>query len=77
MTLVAHLFSEIPAQKNMLRRMSKRPCFRGPFTDNKANGSKQCGNLDNSIFTYLLVTAKVLALEKVPFSDTQNPKALC
>ena len=26
---------------------------------------------------YLLITLKVVALEKVPFSDTQNPKAVC
>ena len=26
---------------------------------------------------YLLITAKVAALEKVSFSDTQNPKSLC
>ena len=26
---------------------------------------------------YLLITVKVVALEKVSFSDTQNPKALC
>ena len=26
---------------------------------------------------YLLMTVKVVALEKVSFSDTQNPKALC
>ena len=25
---------------------------------------------------YLLITVKVLPLEKVPFSDTQNPKAV-
>ena len=25
----------------------------------------------------LLITVKVVALEKVSFSDTQNPKALC
>ena len=25
---------------------------------------------------YLLITVKVVALEKVSFSDTQNPKAL-
>ena len=31
MTLVADLFSEIPAPKNMLREMSKNPCFKGPF----------------------------------------------
>ena len=26
---------------------------------------------------YLLITVKILALEKVSFSDTQNPKAVC
>ena len=26
---------------------------------------------------YLLITVKVVALQKVSFSDTQNPKAVC
>ena len=26
---------------------------------------------------YLLITVKVVALEKVSFSDTQNPKGVC
>ena len=26
---------------------------------------------------YLLMTVKLIALEKVSFSDTQNPKAVC
>ena len=26
---------------------------------------------------YLLITVNVVALEKVSFSDTQNPKAVC
>ena len=26
---------------------------------------------------YLLITVKVVALDKVPFSDTQSPKAVC
>ena len=26
---------------------------------------------------YLLITLKVVALEKVSFSDTQNPKTVC
>ena len=26
---------------------------------------------------YLLITVKVVALEKAPFNDTQNPKAVC
>ena len=29
MTLVADVFPEVPGPKNMLREMSKKPCFRG------------------------------------------------
>ena len=29
MALIADVFPEIPAAKNMVREMSKKPCFRG------------------------------------------------
>ena len=29
MTLIADVFRKIPAPKNMVRLMSKKPCFRG------------------------------------------------
>ena len=31
MTLIADVFWEIPAPKNMARSMSKKSCFRGPL----------------------------------------------
>ena len=31
MTLIAGLFPELPARKNMIREMSNKSCFRGPF----------------------------------------------
>ena len=31
MTLIADVFLEIPAPKNMVREISKKPCFRGPL----------------------------------------------
>ena len=31
MTLIANVFREIPAAKNMGRKMSKKPCFRRPL----------------------------------------------
>ena len=31
MTLIADVFSEIPAPKNMVRYMSKEPSFRAPL----------------------------------------------
>ena len=30
-----------------------------------------------ALLPYLLITLKVVALDKVSFSDTQNPKAFC
>ena len=31
MTLIADVFREIPVPKNMVRLISKKPCFRGPL----------------------------------------------
>ena len=31
MTLIVDLFTELPARKNMIRSISKKSCFRGPF----------------------------------------------
>ena len=31
MALIADVFPETPAAKNMVREMSKKPCFRGPL----------------------------------------------
>ena len=37
MTLVADVFPEIPPPKNMVREMSKEPCFRGPLDRQHGN----------------------------------------
>ena len=58
--------------------MSKEQCFRGPL-------DRQQGKWVETLFgiwiaepsEYLLITVKLIALEKVCFSDTQNPKAVC
>ena len=31
MTLIGDVFPEVPAPKNMVREMSKKPCFSGPL----------------------------------------------
>ena len=31
MTLIADVFPELPALKNVIRKMSKKPSFTGPF----------------------------------------------
>ena len=40
-------------------------------------GQKNVPILMTSILQQLLITLKVNALEKVSFSDTQNPKTVC
>ena len=44
--------------------------------DNMENLSKQCSNLNDSSFPKFINTVKVVSLEKVSFSDTQNPKSV-
>ena len=46
--------------------MYKKPCFKGPLGISIAEPLQ-----------YLLITVKKVALEKVSFSDTQNPKSVC
>ena len=46
-------------------------------TGNMKNWSKQCSNLNDSTFTKFVNTVEVVALEKVSFSDTQNPGSVC
>ena len=31
MTVIADVFAEVPGPKNMVRKLSKKPCFRGPL----------------------------------------------
>ena len=58
--------------------MSKKPCFRGPLDREQ---SKWVNTLLQSEWQrplqYFLITVKVVALEKVSFSDTQYPNAVC
>ena len=55
MTLIADVFPKIPDPKNMVRVMSKKPCFRRPLhTENIANQSKQCSKLNGNNSTKVI-----------------------
>ena len=54
MILVAHIFLEIPAPKNMADKCPKSRVSEDPEKDNKANGSKHCCNLNSSTFTLFI-----------------------
>ena len=49
MTVIADVFSEIPAPKKKVTLMSKKPCFRGLLDKQMANESTLC-SLDASTF---------------------------
>ena len=58
--------------------MSKKPCFRGPLDRQQGKWvEKLLQSSMAELLQYLLITVKVVVLEKVSFSDTQNPKAVC
>ena len=68
--------------KYRLRKISLDKCLKScvsddPYTDNKASGSKYCCTLMAGPLQYLLISVKVVALEKVSFGDKQNPKGVC
>ena len=69
-------FSKCRLRKTWLDKCLKSHVSEDPYTDNMENWSKQCSNLNDSTFTKFINTLKVVGLEKVSFSDTQNPKTV-
>ena len=77
MTLIADVFLETPAPKNMVRWMSKKSCFRGPLDRQQGKWVETpLSILMAGPLKYLLITVNVVGLEKVSFNDTQNPKTV-
>ena len=71
-------FRKYRIPKTWVDKWLKSRVSEDPKTDNKQNGSGHCRSLGDSTFTQSLLNAlKVLALEKVSSSDTQNSKAFC
>ena len=69
-------FSKYRLRKTWLDKCLKSHVSEDPYTDNMENWSKQSSNLNDSTFTKFINTLKVVGLEKVSFSDTQNPKTV-
>ena len=60
-----------------LDKCPKSCVLEDPWTEKMENWSKQCSNLNDRTFTKFINTVKVGALEKVSFSDKQNPQTVC
>ena len=54
MTLIAHAFLKLRSPKNVVRYISKKSYFRGPFTSNMVNGPKHCSKLNDITFTIFI-----------------------
>ena len=70
-------FPKYRLRKTWLDKCLKSRLSEDLWTENMENWSKQCSNLNDSTFTKFVKTVKVVALEKVSFSDTQNPQTVC
>ena len=56
--------------------MSKKPCFRKHLDRQHGKSVEQCSSLNDSTFPIFINHCEVIALEKISFSDTQNPKVV-
>ena len=70
-------FRNYRLKKTWLDQRQKIRVSEDPSTDDMANGSKQFCNLNEAPLQYLLISVNVVVLEKVSFSDIQNPKTVC
>ena len=70
-------FPKYRLQKTWLDKWLKSRVSEDPQTENMQNWSKQCSNPNDGTFTKFINTVKVVALEKVSFSGTQNPNTVC
>ena len=78
MTLIADLFPKLHTPKNVIRYMSKKSRFKGPF--DREHG-KRVQTLLRSESTaplpYLVIILKVIESEKVCFSQMQSLISVC
>ena len=78
MTLIAYLFPKLHTPKNVVRYMSKKSRFKGPF--DRQHG-KRVQTLLRSDPTpplpYLVIILKVIESEKVCFSQMQSLISVC
>ena len=70
-------FPKYRPRNTWLDKCLKRRVSEDPWTENMENWSKQCSNLNDRTFTKFINTVKVGALQKVSFSNTQNPQTVC
>ena len=78
MTLIADLFPKLRIPENVVRYMSKKSRFKGPFdTQHGKQGSNSVAIWTAGLSPYLLIIWNVIESEKVCFSQTQSLITVC
>ena len=78
MTLIADLFPKLRIPENVVRYMSKKSRFKGPF--DRQHGKRVQTQLQSGqqhCSPYLLIIWNVIESEKVCFSQTQSLITVC
>ena len=70
-------FRNYQLRKTWLDQCLKSSLSRDPSTENMANGSKHCCNLNDNTLIIFSNYCECSALEKVTVSNTQNRKSVC
>ena len=70
-------FRKYRLRKTRLDKCLESPVWEDHSTNNMVNEPKHGFNLNDSTFTVLLITGKVIELEKVTLSDMQSLKTVC
>ena len=73
MTLIADLFPKLRTPENVVRYMSRKSSFKGPFARQHVKRVQtHVAIWTTALLPYLLIIWKVIELEKVSFSQTQT-----
>ena len=70
-------FRKYRLRKTRLDKCLESPVLEDHSTNNMVNEPKHGFNLNGSTFTVLLITGKVIELEKVTLSDMQSLETVC
>ena len=72
MTLIADLFPKLRTPENVVRYISKKSSFKGPFARQHVKRVQTLFIWRTALLPYLLIIWKVIESEKVCFSQTQS-----
>ena len=77
MTLIADLFPKLRTPENVVRYMSKKSRFKGPFDRQHGKRVQTLLRSTTARLPYLLIILKVIESEKDSFSQMQSLISVC